>query len=176
MMAVILSIIFPGLGQIYYGKILKGIVMLLLAMTPLYLLILVWSVWDAYKLSKKETVSPAFRKEALRSLVIFLIAIPLAATLIFLSGYWLINPYVKKNKTKKEIKEIATAVEQYYLVNKTYPENLNTLILNRPLRKEWVYDAWHHMYIYSVSHNQEGFLIASSGKDGKPGTKDDIKP
>jgi TM2 domain-containing membrane protein YozV len=56
-LAVILSLIFPGLGQFYNGDVLKGLVMLVVGAivlrTVLGLIVMsVWSIIDAYQVAK----------------------------------------------------------------------------------------------------------------------------
>ncbi len=58
MIGVLLSIIIPGLGQIYFGKTMRGIVMILMTLVPfLYPIALIWSIVDAINLSKKSEIS-----------------------------------------------------------------------------------------------------------------------
>jgi hypothetical protein len=83
MLALILSIIFPGLGQFYYGKNKRGIAMLILALTPLYPVALVWSVIDILRLNK-QGITPKFRfKEAMWSILPFVLIIPLCLFIAF---------------------------------------------------------------------------------------------
>ena len=76
MIAIILTIIFPGLGQIYYGKTTKGIIMIILTFVPfLYPFILIWSIIDCIKLRKEQQVEPITRKEAITAIIIFFICV-----------------------------------------------------------------------------------------------------
>lgn len=78
-------------------------------------------------------------------------------------------------KTKNEIAEITERMEKWNEKFGTYPENLKELIGNNPMRQDWKTDSWNRPYQYSVTESGNGFLIVSSGSDGKFQTKDDIK-
>ena len=68
-LAVILSFLIPGLGQIYCGQIGKGVLMVILSFIfgllsfiligiPFYIILWVYSMYDAYKLAEKTNQEP----------------------------------------------------------------------------------------------------------------------
>lgn len=57
MIPAVLSILFPGLGQIYYGEYVRAI-MIIIALTPLYPAALIWSIIDVIVLNKQDTEPP----------------------------------------------------------------------------------------------------------------------
>ncbi|RCW89736.1 type II secretion system protein GspG [Winogradskyella arenosi] len=78
-------------------------------------------------------------------------------------------------KTEKEISEMSERMENWNKNLGKYPTELNELIGNSPLRKDWTKDAWNREYEFTITENGKGFLITSAGLDGKFGTEDDIK-
>ena len=64
MLAIVLSLLFPGLGQLYYGKWIRAALMVILGVTPLYPVALVWSVIDAYRLSRSGAQPQLSAKES----------------------------------------------------------------------------------------------------------------
>jgi hypothetical protein len=81
---------------------------------------------------------------------------------------------IKINKTKYEMNEISETLKNYKSETGVFPENLNDLIGNRPLRKTWTKDAWGKDYNYYKYADGTGYKLTSSGKDKKFGTKDDL--
>ena len=78
-------------------------------------------------------------------------------------------------KTEKEISEMIDRMENWNEKFGKYPEELNELIGNNPLRQDWKKDAWGREYKFTITENGKGFSITSAGSDGKFGTEDDIK-
>ncbi|WP_237589517.1 type II secretion system protein GspG [Polaribacter sargassicola] len=78
-------------------------------------------------------------------------------------------------KTKNEIVEITERMEKWNEKFGKYPNELNELIGNNPMRQEWKKDSWNRPYKYYVTENGKSFLIVSAGSDGKFETEDDIK-
>ena len=77
MLPLILSIIIPGLGQFYYGKNVRAILMVLISLTPLYPLAWIWSIIDICNLNKKD-IQPAYDKgETVWAIVLLFVVIPL---------------------------------------------------------------------------------------------------
>ena len=178
MLALILSIILPGLGQFYYGKNGRAILMLLLALTPLYPLALIWSVIDILRLNKQE-IQPKFQtKEAVWTIVILLVIIPVCLLItfsgIFALGKWYSNSFIKENATLEEGNKIVSAIQDYHGVSGKYPTDLSRLIEGRPIRSGWKTDGWGEAYVYEVTKNGQKFKLLSKGKDRAIGTEDDI--
>ena len=177
MIGIFLSIIFPGLGQLYYGKTMKGLLMIGLTFIPFaYPIILIWSIYDCIKLRDTVKVDPLRRKEAIWVIVFGLIIIPVFSTIVIIGTIRLITNYTDKvvnySDTNLEMIEIASHIKQYKTINKKYPDEIRELIGNRPLRKSWLTDKWRNPYIYEKTNN--GFMIKSAGKDKKFDTEDDL--
>ncbi|WP_282136638.1 type II secretion system protein GspG [Seonamhaeicola maritimus] len=81
---------------------------------------------------------------------------------------------IYQEKTKKEISNIRNWTEKWYEKFGYYPNDLNEIIGNSPMRKNWNKDAWGRECNFAVINNGTAFIIVSSGKDGQFGTKDDI--
>ena len=178
MLALILSIIFPGLGQFYYGKNKRGIAMLILALTPLYPVALVWSMIDILRLNK-QGITPKFRfKEAMWSILPFVLMIPfclfIAFSGMFVVGSWYSDRYIKPKVTLDEGKEIISALENYHKVKGKYPISIGDLVAGRPVHSRWRLDAWGEPYIYEASHDGHKFSLVSKGRDRMLGSEDDI--
>lgn len=72
MIGIVFSIIFPGLGQIYFRKTSKGILMICLSIIPyIYPFALIWSIIDSIYLNK--TVSKENRMSAKEAIIAFII-------------------------------------------------------------------------------------------------------
>lgn len=78
----------------------------------------------------------------------------------------------RNDQTGKELEEIRTALENYRLTNKMYPNTLLDLIGNKPLLQHLRDDSWGNEYRYSLDN--EKYTIFSPGEDGESNTKDDI--
>lgn len=175
MLGIILSIIFPGLGQIYHEKYLKGAIMALLALTPLYPVALIWSIIDVIKI-QKALGKGISSKEAAWIVVSVLIIAPIFVGLIGTATYQGID-YLNRTKynperTREELIEIRLALESYKDVNGEYPKDLYKLIKGKPLRKDWLLDGWGNFY--RLEKTGDNMIITSAGNDGKFDTEDDI--
>lgn len=179
MVGVLLSILIPGLGQIYFGKTMRGIIMILMTLVPfLYPIALIWSIIDAIHLSKKST-PPAFsKKEAIGILVTVFIVVPIIAfftwMLLFSSLSFVSNRTIKPNNTKEEGTRIVLAIKKFQTSKEKLPGSIYDIIGNKPLNQTWLTDAWDEPYIYEVSEDGKKFLLKSKGRDKIVGTKDDI--
>lgn len=178
MLPLILSILLPGLGQFYYGKNIRAIVMLLVALTPLYPLALVWSIIDVLRLNK-QGIEPKFQKrEAVWAIVIFLVIIPLCLFVAF-SGMlsvasWYSNNYIRPKATLEEGNRIVSAIQNHHSHSGKYPPDISTIIGGIPVRAGWKTDEWGESYIYEITNNGQDFKLLSKGKDRILGTEDDI--
>jgi hypothetical protein len=178
MTGIILSIIFPGLGQFYYGKNGRAIAMLILGFTPLYPIALVWSVIDIIRLNKKGEAPTFEKKEAIWGIVILLVIIPVCFLILFYGSFTLFNWYSEAyNKPRIVVEEgndIVKALNKYKKESGHYPEDLQTLISGSPIRSRWASDAWGQSYHYEISGDKKIFKLISRGKDKTLGTNDDI--
>lgn len=178
MIGIILSIIFPGLGQFYYGKNWRALAMLLLGVTPLYPIALVWSVVDVIQLNKKGEAPKFEKKEAVWSIIILIIVIPACFLLLIYGSFsifeWYSEEYNKPRISWEEGNAVVRALNNYKKEKDHYPDNLQTIIGDNPIRARWKFDAWGQAYHYEVSGNKKSFKLISKGKDKTLGTQDDI--
>ncbi|MDX1773016.1 type II secretion system protein GspG [Oceanihabitans sediminis] len=79
------------------------------------------------------------------------------------------------DKTKIEISEMSKRMESWNEKFGQYPQDINQLIGNSPIRQDWKKDAWNREYKFKITKNGKGFLIISAGSDGIFGTEDDIQ-
>ncbi|MBK3519888.1 type II secretion system protein GspG [Carboxylicivirga marina] len=178
MLAIILSIILPGLGQLYYGKVFKGLVMIFLTFVPfIYPFVLIWSIYDCVQLRKKVSIDPITQKETALALVIGFIIVPIVAiglyTGVSVVGNKISNQYLKKNYTLTEMKKMQLDLEKTLHKNGSYPENLSELVGHKPLNETLYTDAWGNMYHYEKK-DDNSYKLMSNGVDGISGTNDDI--
>lgn len=178
MIGIILSIIYPGLGQFYYGKNGRAIAMLLLGLTPLYPIALVWSIIDIVRLNKKGEAPKLEKKEAIWGIIFLFVIIPVCFLILFYGSFTLFNwyseAYNKPRITMEEGNDIVRALNKYKKAKEHYPEDLQTLISGSPIRSRWSYDVWGKSYHYEVSDDKQIFKLISKGKDRTLGTEDDI--
>ncbi|RMG43072.1 MAG: prepilin-type N-terminal cleavage/methylation domain-containing protein [Candidatus Dadabacteria bacterium] len=85
----------------------------------------------------------------------------------------------KKSITKLKIKQIASAIEQYRLMNNQLPNTLEDLVRCNevtgpgcipPLNdEEALKDGWGNKFVYRTENNGRTYKIISYGADGVPG-------
>ncbi len=176
MVPIILSVLFPGLGQFYLGKNWRGLIMLVLGVTPLYPLALIWSIVDVVRLNRRGCLPVFNRTEAVWALILFLVVIPVCFFLLgFVSVHIArgISEYTQPRFTRQEGLAIADAIERYRNDKGALPATMNNLIGLRPLRSSWRTDEWGNDYAYIV-HSNGTYTLMSPGADGNSGTADDI--
>ncbi|WP_188467319.1 type II secretion system protein GspG [Marivirga lumbricoides] len=183
----ILSSLIPGTGQFYLKRYLLGIAFFLLPFAlvfllpdiPLYypyLIMIVISVTDVYLRMEKI----ASRKKALTNLsfsvLIAVVVIPSVFYLFYMSMYrggeYVTTEYLNVEHTENEMIEISFALNKYKVRNKKYPQDFNEFVHSKPIWESWATDSWGNKYRYNLT--QEGFVLTSSGVDGKFNTEDDI--
>jgi TM2 domain-containing membrane protein YozV len=178
MIGILLSIIIPGLGQLYFGKTLRGVIMILLAITPLYPAALVWSIVDAVNLNKKIKPDPIMKKEAIIIIIWAFIIIPLGLFGSVFGTFTLFSKISDKfflpNSTRLEMEEIVLTLENYKKSYEIYPNTLDEIIGKYPIRQNWIADAWCQQYYYNSIKEGTGYKLISKGADHKLNTKDDI--
>jgi hypothetical protein len=138
MIALVLSILLPGLGQFYYGKNIRAICMLLLGLTPLYPAVLIWTIIDIILLSKKGTAPKYTKKDAVCVILILVVIIPvfvaIAASGLYVVGSWPTDRYVFPEQTTTEGCIIANAIIGYHESNGKFPDSIKDLTKSYPLR------------------------------------------
>jgi hypothetical protein len=111
----------------------------------------------------------AIRKFLSRTATFLLTAIVLVTGIFFLS-----RDYINRLNTISDSREISSALKSYKGDRAGYPDHLDSIISNDPLRKGWSKDRWGTQYLYSIDRNRSTFKLTSAGKDKKFGTDDDL--
>ncbi|MBX3358183.1 MAG: type II secretion system major pseudopilin GspG [Phycisphaeraceae bacterium] len=81
--------------------------------------------------------------------------------------------------TKTRIAQIKSALDQYYSRNGDYPSSGQLLLLTQgsaPILEKIPTDGWKRPFIYLKPGQEQGkdYSLYSAGKDGQPGTNDDV--
>ena len=179
MIALILSILLPGLGQLYYGEKWSWTSLCcFLGLQPLYIVALVWSIVDIIILNK-QGVLPAYKpKEAVWAVVILVFIVPVFLFIsfygIFSVGQWYSNKYIFPGQTLSEIQQISNTVDDFYSTYGKYPNSIDEIVKNNPIRNEWYKDSWGQPYHYKVSADGMSYTLISKGSDMSLNTDDDI--
>lgn len=198
-LAAILSVIIPGLGQFYcqqWGRgvmFFVGTLFLAILAPPVGMLlsagVWVWGIVDAYRIAKAlQGYSDAgegpvidvsrFRlpgvdlRRALPyvgiPLGIVALVVLVVTIVIFRSGLW------KVAGTEEKLRKLAERIENRKTETGSYPDSLESLVdLTDPIEKKQILDRWGNLYIYRPT--EKAFDLFSVGKDGKPGTPDDVQ-
>ncbi len=198
-LAAILSLLIPGLGQFYcrqWGRgalFLVGTIFTGAIFPPLGFLlsagIWIWGIVDAYRIAQAEqgyqgrsegpiidVGRPRFSSIDIRP-ALTLIGIPVAivvaivlilAVVLTRYGFW------RDGYSSETGKSLVEKIEAHKTKTGSYPRSLNVLIdPTDPIEKKQTLDPWGNPYMYRTT--QGDFELISSGKDGKPDTKDDIR-
>ncbi len=180
MIGILLSLLFPGLGQIYYGRTKLGLLLIALTLLPfLYPVTLIWSIVDIIRAQKQGAI-PAFSgKDAAWVFVFLLVVVPLGAFVAY-KGTMLVAKRASAfrsttSSSRLHGNEIRRAILTYHQTQGTYPESIASLTVGRPLRRTWLTDPWGEPYVYAVKDDSSGFVLFSKGPDEKPATGDDIR-
>ena len=115
-------------------------------------------------LPKKKMISPYQRVYILLGFMFFVGFLFLIGSLFFTNG--------RSNENVETIKELLEDEREAFGV---YPKELHLIIRNNPLRVNLLEDSHGNNFHYQLSNNGESYRLFSSGKDGKPNTKDDIQ-
>jgi hypothetical protein len=179
MLPIVLSILFPGLGQIYYGRTVSGLTMILLSLVPfLYPFVLVCSIVDVIRLKRKGYIPKYTGEQATKGVLIIFGIFILAGFILALGSIrlfaWYSDDYIKPQLTKNEGTKIIKSIKSYHNGYRKYPESIESLIRDNPIRKDWRSDAWGEPYIYEIAKDKQNFKLVSKGKDRTLGTQDDI--
>lgn len=130
------------------------------------------------QLNFKNIFSSSSSKEDLEKTAIYFVKttfITLTSIIILISLFFYFSePYFKVSNTKEDCEKIVIGLNSYKKDLLNYPTNMDSLIGNSPLRKEWKKDRWNNEYYYKSLNNGKNFILISKGKDQKLFTKDDI--
>lgn len=194
-LAAILSVLMPGLGQFYCQQWMRGFLflagafLLTILAGPLGLIVWLWGIFDAYRIAKTlqggtyTSEGPVIEMSKLRfpkvdiSRALPFIGIPLgvvallalvATIVVFRSSLW------KAGGTEETLQKLIERIENYKAQTSSYPDSLESLIdPTDPIEKKQILDRWGNVYIYRST--AKGFDLISAGKDGLPGTADDVR-
>ncbi|MFQ5684161.1 MAG: type II secretion system protein GspG [Candidatus Binatia bacterium] len=197
-LAAILSVIIPGLGQFYCRQWVRGLLFLFSAFFLAFLApplgtllsagVWVWGIMDAYRIAKAAQgyshtgEGPVIdvsrfrlpKVELRRALPYvgvplgFVLLVILVATIVtFRSGLW------KDSSLENNLRRLTKEIENYKAQTGSYPESLQSIIdPEDPIEKKRALDPWGNLYVYRQT--EKGFDLFSAGKDGRPGTSDDV--
>ena len=179
MLPIVLSILFPGLGQIYYGRTDSGLTMILLSLIPiLHPFVLIYSVFDVIRLKRKGYIPKYTGEQATKGVLIIFGIFILAGSILAFGSIrlfaWYSDDYIKPQLTNNKGMKIVKSIKSYHNGYKQYPESIESLIGDNPIRKGWRSDAWGEPYIYELYEDNQSFKFVSKGKDRKLNTQDDI--
>ena len=79
-----------------------------------------------------------------------------------------------EKRTKEKITRIENLLENEINSIGKYPNKLNKIIRNNPMRKNITYDYWNNEFYYKQTENGLKYTLISKGKDGILLTDDDI--
>ena len=116
-------------------------------------------------LPKKLMIHPVWK--LLGIFLIFFFVAKLVIGTFFFSNYG-------AKKTSEKINEIELILQKEKKAQGIYPEKLNTIIRNNPLRKNIILDYWNNEFFYEQKENGLSYVLFSKGKDGVVKTEDDI--
>ena len=136
---------------------------------------------EDYKFAKRKKARREFEKEnnlpkklmihpVWKLFGIFIVFVLISKLVI---GHFYFSDYGTK-KTTEKIAEIELILENEKSSLGIYPEKLNIIIRNNPLRKNITSDYWDNEFFYEQIENGLGYVLVSKGKDGILKTKDDI--
>ena len=136
---------------------------------------------EDYKFAKRKKARREFEKEhnlpkklmihpVWKLFGIFMVFVLISKLVI---GHFFFSDYGTK-KTTNKIAEIELILENEKNSLGIYPEKLNIIIRNNPLRKNITSDYWNNEFFYEQIENGLGYVLISKGKDGILKTEDDI--
>lgn len=198
-LAAILSVLIPGLGQFYCRQwargamFLGGIIILSLIAPPLGLIlsigVWIWGIVDAYRIAKflqgydQTAEGPIIDVGRLRlphfdfrpALPYIGIPLGIVVVLVFVISLVLTRyGFWNAGPSKETLQPLIEKIENYKARTGSYPDLLEVVIdPTDPIEKKQILDQWGNVFIYRTSGSS--FELFSAGKDHQPGTKDDIR-
>ena len=194
-LAAILSVLIPGLGQFYCRQwargamFLVGAIIMTMIVPLLSFAVWIWSAVDAYRTAKvlqgydQTGEGPVidvgkFRLPHvdLRSVLPY-IGIPLGIVIVLVIGISLVLTrygFWNAGPSRETLQPLIEKIENYRARTGSYPELLEVVIdPTDPIEKKQILDQWGYVYIYGSTGSS--FELFSAGEDHQPGTKDDIQ-
>ena len=194
-LAAILSVLIPGLGQFYClqwvrgAMFLIGAIIMAMIVPPLGLAVWIWGAVDAYRIAKvlqgydQTGKGPIINIGKLRMPHVDLrpaipyIGIPLGIVIVLVIvislvlaryGFWSAGP------PRGTLQPLIEKIENYKAQTGSYPDSLEALIdPTDPIEKKQILDQWGNVYLLRTTGSS--FELLSAGQDRHPGTKDDIR-
>lgn len=163
--AVILSIIFPGMGQVYNGQVGKGVFILL---TCFLVFPYVYGIMDAYRtavqINKGEVVSNASVVNTAGCMVVMLMLVagPVVLYKVFKDP---IEHYLNDSSSghaRKILENVSRGAEGYFKVKGEYPTSFSDLYLATPPYVDDIYcDVSMAGYAYACVFSKGGYTITA---------------
>jgi len=183
MIGVLLTIVVPGLGHLYYGFNKKAFTLIALYLLgwvfPLcYVILYPYALYDIWGICKGN-YSPKWNRADAVTIILAVLVGPTLAFLLWISiapsvlNYYQ-NTWSFPNIVSTRGKEIVRAIERFYVKYGEYPGEIQNLVNGNPLRKRWLFDPWGNPYYYEINDSQNGYILLSLGPDGSKGTADDL--
>lgn len=184
-----LNLLWPGVGQIYFRKLKKGLLFALLGLFLPFIMFIV-SCIDLYFLNKQliqripseEASAEGFHLpewdipwEKTFQVVSIIVLVLIFVYSVYFISFFLFMAHFRQNKIQTTIQEmqiIKQSLEDELKKEGTCPDSLESLVKGRPLRRLWLKDAWGMPYRYVK--RDSAFELISSGKDKKFNTEDDL--
>jgi len=167
-LAAILSVLFPGLGQFYCRQWGRGALFLVGSILTFALIPDEGPVIDIGR--------PRLPSIDIRQALIYIgIPVGIVALLAIIVVFILVRYGLWGDwSSSKRLEPLMAKIEAYKVQTGSYPDSLQALIdPTDPIEKKQTLDPWGNPYMYRTT--QGGFELLSSGQDGKPDTKDDIR-
>ena len=94
---------------------------------------------------------------------------------LFVSGFFIFNTFpLNQKRTEREMKDIKQSLIKYKNDEGQFPDNIEMLIGQRPLRRDWKSDAWNTNYLLG-QNRMNTLILISAGSDKLFDTEDDIE-
>lgn len=179
MIGIILTIIFPGIGHLYFKKNVRGIIFILLSLIPfVYPIALIIAIIDCIRLNKTVPVEDRLSgREATVGIAIFFIVVPAAITILVVgfkvTGDYVSGRFIYPKSTHQKMQKIESELNKYYSYHHEYPGDLESFLSTKPIWSSWNKDSWKRKFKYEHK-DPNTVVLTSAGRDGVFGTEDDI--
>ena len=174
----ILSCFLPGVGHLYLGELKKGLAVIagivLFSFVPFLGFlgcfgVYAWSVRDVVRITQTDKAS------AIRIILIAVISYIALIAIVTASFINLLSMRLDLSgdeNTQKRMDKLAEYTADYYEFRKEFPQNIDDVVGQSPIKREYSSDVWGNEFLLSESNN--AICIQSKGKDSQLNTSDDI--
>jgi len=158
--AALLTLLFPGAGQVYNGEVLKGFIVLLT-----FWLIIPWfyGVYDAYRVAVRINFHAVATRPSMTRFLSFIVLV----FLLFISSVGLVRHYRNMNAPQKRIQDslahLGESLETYAWVHNSYPESYAQFYKfpSAPLEVLMCQTVWDH-YRIDCEFSAQGYAITAT--------------